>query len=110
MFKDSNQQTSNQKGCDTEFWNATVCDTFTHVNHLVCFLWTGSTAGNPTRTEPLYSFKDIMAIAKLETKEDAMMMAQDEIACLNDMSLEGDIPDNISDTGENLEEALFTGS
>jgi hypothetical protein len=50
------------------------------------------------------------AIAELETKEDAIIMAQDEIACLDDMSLEGDIPDNTSDTGENPEEALFTGS
>ena len=53
---------------------------------------------------------DITAITELETQEDAIMMAQDEIACLDEMSLEGDIPDNILDTGENLEEALFTGS
>ncbi len=52
----------------------------------------------------------MIAIAELETKEDAIMMAQDEIACLDDMSLEGDIPDNLSDTRENLEEALSTGS
>jgi hypothetical protein len=60
--------------------------------------------------EPLPLVDDILAIAELETKEDAIMMAQDKISCLDDMSLEGDIPDNILDTGENLEEALFTGS
>jgi hypothetical protein len=38
------------------------------------------------------------------------MMAQDKIACLDDMSLEGDLPDNISDNGENREEALFSAS
>ena len=58
----------------------------------------------------MHSFEDMIAIAELETKEDAIMMAQDEIACLDDMSLEGDVPDNISDNGENPEEALFTGS
>jgi hypothetical protein len=58
----------------------------------------------------LHSFEDMIAIAELETKEDAIMMAQDKIACLDDMSLEGDVPDNISDNGENPEEALFTGS
>jgi hypothetical protein len=38
------------------------------------------------------------------------MMAQDEIACLDDMSLEGDIPDNVSDNGEARKKALFTES
>jgi hypothetical protein len=38
------------------------------------------------------------------------MMAQDEIACLDGMSLEGDLPDNVSDDEENWEEALFTVS
>jgi hypothetical protein len=47
--------------------------------------------------EPLPLVDDIAAIAELETQEDAIMMAQDKIACLNDMSLEGDIPDHISE-------------
>jgi hypothetical protein len=58
----------------------------------------------------LPSVDNIVAIAKLETHEDAIMMARDEIACLNDMSLEGDIPDNVSDSGEAQQKALFTGS
>jgi hypothetical protein len=38
------------------------------------------------------------------------MMAQDEIACLDDMSLEGDIGDDVSDNGEDREKPLFTGN
>jgi hypothetical protein len=59
----------------------------------------------------LPSEDDIAAIAELEThEEDAIMMAQDKTACLHDMSLEGDIPDNVSDIRENREEDLFTAS
>jgi hypothetical protein len=60
--------------------------------------------------EPLPSVDDIATIAKLETHEDAIMMAWDEIVCLDDMSLEGDIPDNVSDSGEDQKKALFTGN
>jgi hypothetical protein len=49
-------------------------------------------------------------INELESQEDAIMMAQDKIACLDDMSLEGDIPDNVLDIGEALEKALLTGN
>ncbi len=52
---------------------------------------------------------DIAAIAEMGTVEDAIMMARDEIGCLDEMSLEGDLPDNVSDNGENQEEALFSG-
>jgi hypothetical protein len=60
--------------------------------------------------EPLPSVDDIMTITKLETHEDAIMMAWDEIACLDDMSLEGVIMDDVSDSGEAQEKALFTGN
>jgi hypothetical protein len=53
---------------------------------------------------------DIAAIAEIGTPEDAIMMAQDKIACLDDMSLEGDLPDNVSDNRENREEALCSVS
>jgi hypothetical protein len=45
---------------------------------------------------------DITAIVKLETQhEDAIMMVPwDKIAYLDDMSLEGDIPDSVLDIGE----------
>jgi hypothetical protein len=59
--------------------------------------------------EPLPSVDDIATIAELETHEDGIMMARDEIACLNDMSLEGDILDDVSNSGEASEKALFTG-
>jgi hypothetical protein len=41
---------------------------------------------------------DIAAIAENETNENAICIAQTEIDCLDDLSLEGDIPDDVSDT------------
>jgi hypothetical protein len=38
------------------------------------------------------------------------MMGQDEIDCLDNLSLEGDVPDDVSDSGENQEKALFSMS
>jgi hypothetical protein len=76
----------------------------------VIFLRTGSTPRNPTRTQPLPSVDDIAAIAEIEGVEDAICIAQEEIACLDDMSLEGDLPDNVSDNGDNREKDVFTGS
>ena len=34
--------------------------------------------------------------------EDAIMVAQKEISCLHDLSLEGDLPDDILDTEDDL--------
>ena len=42
---------------------------------------------------------NIAAVVALEKEEDAIFIAQDEIACLDNMSLEGDIPDDVSDIG-----------
>jgi hypothetical protein len=39
---------------------------------------------------------DIAAVTKLETEEDAIIIAQDEITYLDDLSLEGDIADDVS--------------
>jgi hypothetical protein len=50
---------------------------------------------------------NIAAIVELETKEDAIIIAQDEIACLDGMSLEGDIPDNVSDRGGSEESSFY---
>jgi hypothetical protein len=86
------------------------CDTSTHVTDLVVVLLADCTAGNPTSTRPLPSLEDIAAISELETMQDAITMARDEIACLDDMSLEGDLPDDVSDIGEAREKALFSGS
>jgi hypothetical protein len=38
------------------------------------------------------------------------MMAKDEIACLDEMSLEEDIPEDLSDSEEGVEKASFTGN
>jgi hypothetical protein len=78
------------------------CDTLTHVTHPVRLLPTGSTARNPTTTKPLPSVDDIWAIAELETEEDAIIIAQNEIAYLDDMSLEGDTDDDVSDIREEV--------
>jgi hypothetical protein len=57
-------------------------------------------AGNPTTVEPLPSISDIAEVCWRCTEEDAIIIAQSEIACLDDISLEGDIPDDVSLTGE----------
>jgi hypothetical protein len=50
------------------------------------------------------------AITELETQGDANIIVQDEIVYLNDLSLEGDIPDNVSDIIEVQQKDIFTGS
>jgi hypothetical protein len=67
-----------------------VRNTFTHVTHLLGLLRTGSTARNPTTTQLLPSVDDIAAIAKLEAHKDAIIIAQEETGCLDDMSLKGE--------------------
>ena len=62
-------------------------------------LCTANTAvRNQTTINPLPSVDDIAAIAENETNENAIFIAQTEIDCLDDLSLEGDIPDDVSDT------------
>jgi uncharacterized protein (UPF0147 family) len=46
----------------------------------------------------LRSVDDITEIAENETEENAILIAQTEISCLEDLSIEGDIPEDISDT------------
>jgi hypothetical protein len=46
----------------------------------------------------LPSVDDIAEIAKNETEENAILIAQTEISCLDDLSIEGDIPEDILDT------------
>jgi hypothetical protein len=46
----------------------------------------------------LPSVDDIAEIAENETEENAILIAQTEISCLDDRSIEGDIPEDISDT------------
>jgi hypothetical protein len=87
-------------GCDIGNLDATECDADPHVTHLVDLVHTGSIAGNHMGTEPLPLVNDIAAIAKLETEEDAIIIAQNKIAYLDDMSLEGDTDDDVSDIRE----------
>ncbi len=53
---------------------------------------------NPKNNEPLSSLDNIVAVAENVTMENAIFIAQTEIACLDDLSLNGDIPDDVSDT------------
>jgi hypothetical protein len=46
----------------------------------------------------LPSIDDIAQIAENETEENAILIAQTEISCLDDLSIEGDIPEDISNT------------
>jgi hypothetical protein len=69
-----------------------------------------TTAGNPMSTQPLPLVDDITAITKLETQGDAIIIVQDKIAYLNDLSLEGDTPDNVLDIVEVWEKAPFMGN
>ncbi len=46
--------------------------------------------------EPLPSVCDIANVLQLSSPEDAILIAQTEILCLDDLSLEGDIADDVS--------------
>jgi hypothetical protein len=41
---------------------------------------------------------DIAAITENDSDENAILITQTETACLDDLSLEGDIPDNVLDS------------
>jgi hypothetical protein len=53
---------------------------------------------------------NIAEVHELSGSEDAIIIAQSEIACLDDISLEDDIPDDVLDAAEDREEDPFTGS
>jgi hypothetical protein len=82
----------------------------THVTHLVGLVHSSCTGRNPTATKTMPSVDDIKEIAESMLHGDAIWMARDEIACLHDMSLEGDLPDDISDNGDDREKGLFPES
>ncbi len=56
------------------------------------------------------SVDDIAGIAENETEENAVLIAQTEIGCLDDLSLQGDIPDDVSEKEDDKEKALFSES
>ena len=47
--------------------------------------------------KPLPSVDDIAAVAEILTEENAIFIAQTEIDCLDELSLEGDLPDDLSE-------------
>jgi uncharacterized protein (UPF0147 family) len=51
----------------------------------------------------LPSVDDIAEIAENETEENAVLIAQTEISCLDELSLEGDIPDDVSETSYKID-------
>jgi hypothetical protein len=52
--------------------------------------------GNSGVTDPLPSVDDIAAVTENMSEENAILIAETEIAYLDDLSLEGDIPDDLS--------------
>jgi hypothetical protein len=51
----------------------------------------------------LPSVDDIAEIAENETGENAILIAQTEISCLDDLCIEGDIPEDVSDTEQEID-------
>jgi hypothetical protein len=52
---------------------------------------------NSSRHDPLPSVDNMANIAENKTEENAILIAKTEICCLEDLSIKGDILDNISD-------------
>ncbi len=88
----------------------TLCDSEPHVTHLVHLLLNAPTARNRTPTLLLPSVEDIATIAELSSREDAIMIMEEEMEYLDDLSLEGDVPDDVSETMEVIKKGNFTGS
>ena len=55
------------------------------------------TERNRYNYKPLPSVDDIAAVAEILTEENAIFIAQTEIDCLDELSLEGDLPDDLSE-------------
>jgi hypothetical protein len=69
------------------------------VTHLVQFLRQKKENGISADThDPLPSVDDVAEIAENETEENAILIAQTEISCLDDLSIKGDIQEDVSDT------------
>jgi hypothetical protein len=58
----------------------------------------GQRRSNSICHNPLPSVIDILDITENESKDNAIFIAQTEIGWLDDLSLEGDVSDNVSDT------------
>jgi hypothetical protein len=68
----------------------------THVTHLVRLLCKLPTVGNPITVDPVPSTGDITNVIQVSSVKDAILIAKTKILCLDDISLEGDIANNVS--------------
>ena len=59
---------------------------------------TGPTVRNRMRRDPLQSVDDIAGVAENETSENAILIARTEINMLDKLSLDGDIPGDVSES------------
>jgi hypothetical protein len=66
-------------------------------------------AGNPGTKQPFPSISNITKVCNNLSEQDAIIIAQSEMACLDDISLNGDISNDISDTAEDREKDILTG-
>jgi hypothetical protein len=66
--------------------------------HLVQFLRVRSTVRNAILVDPLPSLEDIANLLQVSSLQDAILIGKTEILSLDDISLEGDIPDDVSVT------------
>jgi hypothetical protein len=73
-----------------------LCNIRTHETHQVHSCHEGLMPGNPITIDPLPSLEDIFKIFQVLSLEDAILIARTEIVCLDDLSLDGDIANNIS--------------
>jgi hypothetical protein len=55
-----------------------------------------ATNPDPNTVQPLPSVQDIANIIQFASDKDAILIAQTETLCLDDLSLEGDIADDVS--------------
>jgi hypothetical protein len=58
----------------------------------------------------LSSISDIAEVCRNSSREDAIIIAKSDIALLDDVDLEEDIPDDVSDSAEDRQNGLFTSS
>ncbi len=74
------------------------CDIEAHVNSPGTVSTGVRKKRNSTPHDPLPSVNDIAKITENELEDNTIFIAQTEINCLDDLSLDGDVPDDVSDT------------
>ena len=74
----------------------TSCDMRTHLTHPVHFLRQVVRKGIQVPYDRCLRLATSLRYVGDESQEDAIIIAKSEIACLDNISLEGDIPDDMS--------------